>query len=86
MSDLVWSDYFDNDREASTGTYGGNMSEKEQQIDRLRSRVMVTLTCSDCHDQISEFGANELAGTAYKHGWAVQDDELLCPECAEEFV
>lgn len=24
MSDLVWSDYFDNDREASTGSYGGN--------------------------------------------------------------
>jgi hypothetical protein len=71
----------------------GNPTRKNE-VESIRSRVLITasIECSECDDAKTENlqGGNlrtlrpEFALTAWKHGWIVEADKVLCPMCRGE--
>ena len=71
MSDLVWSDYFDNDREANTGCYGGNKAmtvheliEKLQECDQPDAEVKIAGSGID-KIQVIDVWYSDLSGRVF---------------------
>lgn len=71
----------------------GNPTRKEE-VEHIRAKVLITasIECSECDDAKTENlqGGNlrtirpEFALTAWKYGWIVEADKVLCPNCREE--
>lgn len=68
----------------------GNPTRKTE-VESIRGKVLITasIECSECDDAKTENlqGGNlrtirpEFAMTAWKYGWIVEADKMLCPNC-----
>ena len=71
----------------------GNPTRKTE-VESIRGKVLITasIECSECDDAKTENlqGGNlrtirpEFAMTAWKYGWIVEADKVLCPNCRND--